>query len=380
MQRSVSQPDAGGRYRCRSVLAARSSTDETWLTSAVTQRWVASARRAGRPEDVVEVAAEPIPPLGPGDALVRVEAAALNHSEVIALNGGHRAEGPIEGSTDRVHAGPADGFPLALGYEGAGIVVAAAPDAGMTVGTRVCWAAVVGSCADYVVAPASLLVPVPDSLTTEEAARVPSAGATAQLLARVWPLVGKTAVVWGAAGPVGRMLTAFLGDGGARVIGVAGGRHRTRPVAELDAAYVVDRATEDVAEAVRALTGGRGAAAVFDPVGAAIYDTNLAMLGRRGCLVNYGQLCGRLPGVDLMDLADKGLFLTTFGGGGAYLDALDELISLVARALRLALVRPSVVSEVGGRYGLIEAPDAYGALAAGPAGKVLVIPDLGTPG
>jgi NADPH2:quinone reductase len=188
----------------RSVLAARSSTDQPWPTSAVTHRWVARARRPGPPEDIVEIAAEPIGPLASGEALVRVEAAALNHSELLALNGGHWTEG-LGGSADEVSTALAGGFPLELGYEGAGVVVAAAPDAGMTVGTRVCWAAVVGSCADYVVAPAALLVPVPGQLTTEEAARVPSAGATAQLLTRVWPLTGETAVVWGAAGPVGRM-------------------------------------------------------------------------------------------------------------------------------------------------------------------------------
>lgn len=175
----------------------------------VRQRRVARALRPGAPHQVIDIAVEDIAELEPGQALVRVEAAAVNHSEGLALRGGAYAEGLQ--------------FPFPLGYEGAGTVVATGPQAGIQAGTRVCWAPVIGSCADYLTAPAGMLVPVPDGLSLEDAARLPSAGVTAQLLARVWPLAGKTAVVWGAAGPVGRMLVALLRDGGTEVIGVASG-------------------------------------------------------------------------------------------------------------------------------------------------------------
>jgi NADPH:quinone reductase len=265
-------------------------------------------------------------------------------------------------------------FPCPLGYEGAGTVVATGPEAGIEAGTRVCWAPVVGSCADYVTVPAPMLVPVPDGLGVEDSARLPSAGVTAQLLTRVWPLEARTAVVWGAAGPVGRMLVALLSEGGTEVIGVASGE-RVTVVRALGAAHAVDRTSQDVAEAVRAWTGGRGVTAVFDPVGVPTYRASLAMLGRRGCLINYGELSGQLPAVDLMDLMGKGLFVTTFGGGGAYLDALSDLRGLVANALAVALRRPQVISEVGGRFPLERAADGYQALESSPPGKILIIPD-----
>jgi NADPH2:quinone reductase len=332
------------------------------VTSTVRQRRVARAMRPGDPREVVEVAVEDVAGLEPGEVLVRVEAAAVNRSEGLALRGGAYAEG-LE-------------FPCPLGYEGAGTVVEAAPGAGVDAGTRVCWVPVVGSCADYVTAPAAMVVPIPDGLATEDGARLPSAGATAQLLTRVWPLQGKTAVVWGAAGPVGRMLVALLAEAGTEVIGVASGE-RVETVEALGATHAIDRTSQDVAEAVLAATGGRGVAAVFDPVGAPTYQASLAMLGRRGCLVNYGELSGELPTVDLMELMEKGLFVTKFGGGGAYIDALSDLHGLVTGALALAHRRPEVISEVGGRFPLDQASEAYRALQSSPPGKILVVPDAG---
>jgi NADPH2:quinone reductase len=197
---------------------------------------------------------------------------------------------------------------------------------------------------------------------------------TAQLLTRVWPLAGRTAVVWGAAGPVGRALTAALVAQGTSVIGVASGA-RTDAVGALGA-RAVDRAGgfDAVADQVLELTGGRGADAVFDPVGAPTYAADLRMLARRGVLVSHGQLSGELPTIDLMDLMAKNVFVTKFGGEGALEGGLEQLTGLVADAVALAAAQPAVVGEPGGRFPLARAAEAYAALAAGRPGKVLVVP------
>ena len=65
--------------------------------------------------------------------------------------------------------------------------------------------------------------PIPDGLS-EDSPCLPVAGLTAGGLARVWPLKGRAAVVWGAAGAVGRMLVATLADDGVDVIGIASGK------------------------------------------------------------------------------------------------------------------------------------------------------------
>src|SRR5262252_5686721 len=110
------------------------------------QRLVARALRVGGPE-VIEVGLEELPPLRTGEALVRVEAAGLNHAETLIRSGNYTVRLP---------------FPFPLGGEGSGVVVAAGPEAPVSVGTRVCWAAVLGSCATFLAAPASMLAPIPD--------------------------------------------------------------------------------------------------------------------------------------------------------------------------------------------------------------------------
>src|SRR5215475_9200576 len=117
-------------------------------------RLVARALRAGGP-DVIEVGVEELPPLRTGEALVRVEAAGLNHVETLIRSGNYTVRLP---------------FPYPLGGEGSGIVVAAGPETPISIGTRVCWAAVLGSCATFVTAPASMLAPIPESLSFEDAA------------------------------------------------------------------------------------------------------------------------------------------------------------------------------------------------------------------
>ena len=115
-------------------------------------------------------------------------------------------------------------------------------------------------------------------------------GVTAAGLVRHWPLEeGSTAVVSGAAGSVGLLLVASLAQRGVSVIGVASGA-RVERVRAAGAALVIDRSTEDVGQGARRATDGRGVSAVFDPVGAATYRTNLQLLAPRGCLINYGPI------------------------------------------------------------------------------------------
>jgi NADPH:quinone reductase len=245
------------------------------MMSLIAQRRVARALRAGGPE-VIEVAVEELSPLKSGEVLVRVEAAGLNHAETLIRSGNYTVRLP---------------FPHAVGGEGSGTVVATGSGVTMSVGTRVCWGAVLGSCATFVTAPASMLVPIPDGLSFEDGACLAVAGLTAGGLARVWPLKGRRAVVWGAAGAVGRMLVATLADQGIDIIGIASGK-RVDAVRAAGANHVIDRTTEDVRDAVRAYTGGCVVAAVFDPIGALTYETSLQLLAPRGCLISYGELSG----------------------------------------------------------------------------------------
>jgi len=321
-------------------------------------RRVARALRAGGPE-VIELGFEELPTLERGEALVRVEAAGLNHVETLIRSGNYAVRLP---------------FPYPVGGEGAGVVVATGPDVSLLVGARVCWGAVMGSCATLVTAPASMFVPIPNGLTLEDGACLAVAALTAGGLARVWPLEGHSAVVWGAAGAVGRMLVAILADRGVDVIGIASG-NRVDGVRAAGANHVVDRLHADVVHAVREHTGGRGVAAVFDPIGAATCETSLQLLAPRGCLINYGELSGPVPDVNLHRLFPGSLFVTKYNGM-RWVEGLDGFGALIAEGLALASKRPAVISDVAGRFPLDRAADAYRLLESGAGGKVLVQPNL----
>jgi NADPH2:quinone reductase len=323
-----------------------------------TQRHVARALRAGGPE-VIEVGVEELPPLKAGEALVRVEAAGLNHAETLIRSGNYPARLP---------------FPYPLGGEGSGVVVSTGPEVSISVGTRVCWAAVIGSCATFLTAPASLLVPIPEVLSFEDGACLAAAGLTAGGLARVWPLKGREAVVWGAAGAVGRMLVAILAEQQVKVIGIASGT-RVDAVRNAGAAHVIDRDVDDVSESVRAFTGGRGVAAVFDPIGALTYEISLQLLAPRGCLINYGELSGPLPAINMHQLFPGSFFVTKYNGM-RWVEGVREFPALISDALALASKRPAVITDVAGRFALSQAIDAYRELESHSHGKVLVLPGL----
>ncbi len=322
-----------------------------------TRRSVVRAARAGGPE-VLAIAVEDLRPLKTGEALVRVDAAGLNHVDSLVRSGTYAIR--FE-------------FPFDVGVEGAGTVVAVGPGVTMTAGTRVCWTAVVGSCATYVIAPVQMLAELPEGLDAEAGASLAHAALTAAGLVRHCPIAeGGSAVVWGAAGAVGRLLVALLAARGITVIGIASGS-RTNAARAAGAAHAVDRSVADVVEDVRRHTGRLGASAVFDPIGAETYETSLRLLAPRGCLVNYGQLSGALPQVDLSRLMEAGsLFVTKYGPRSGLIRP-EQVAALISEGLALAATRP-LVSDVAARLPLNRVADAYRALDSGAPGKVLVLP------
>src|SRR5215471_16838834 len=115
------------------------------------QRRVVRAMHPGGPE-VLDVAVEDLRPLKTGEVLVRVEAAGLNHVDSLVRSGTYSIRFP---------------FPFDVGVEGAGTVIAVGADVAIAPGARVCWTAVVGSCATCVIAPAQMLADLPEALSFE---------------------------------------------------------------------------------------------------------------------------------------------------------------------------------------------------------------------
>jgi propanol-preferring alcohol dehydrogenase len=171
-----------------------------------------------------------------------------------------------------------------------------------------------GGFAEQVLVPASAAVPVPDALDLTGAAALCCSATTALHAVRVADVAeGDTAVVYGVGG-VGLALVQVLRLAGAQVIAVGRNSARLELARELGAEMTVDAAREDVAARVRELTGGAGAAAVFELVGTKETGAAaLAALGKGGALVYVGYSFDRVEIDPLALVVPEQRILTSVG-------------------------------------------------------------------
>jgi NADPH2:quinone reductase len=250
----------------------------------------------GGPE-VLRVEDVPIPEPGRGQARVRLVASGVNFIDTYQRSGQYRLT-----------------LPAILGQEGAGVVDAIGPDVSdVHVGDPVAFANVMGSYAEYVVAPAWQLVPVPTDFEAKTAAAAMLQGMTAHYLTHAtYPLKpGDSALVHAAAGGVGNLLVQMAKQKGARVIAAVSTGVKAKIARALAADEVIVHAQTDFESEVKRLTSGRGVQVVYDSVGKDTFEKSLNCLALRGLMVLYGQSSGAVPPVDPQLLNAKGsLFLT----------------------------------------------------------------------
>lgn len=239
----------------------------------------------------------PLPEPGEGQARVKIEASGVNYADIYQRTG--------------LYPGP---LPATLGSEAAGVVEAVGPGVtGVQVGQRVAYASQPGAYAQFAVAAASALVPIPDGIDTPTAAAVMLQGMTAHYLAKsTYPLkAGETALVHAAAGGVGQVLVQIAKRAGARVIATVSTEEKAHLAREAGADEIILYTQTDFAPETRRLTGGAGADVVYDSVGKTTFAGSLDALRPRGYLVLFGQSSGPVPPFDPQLLNRKGsLFLT----------------------------------------------------------------------
>ena len=198
---------------------------------------------------------------------------------------------------------------------------------------------------------------------------------TAEFLLRrcVHVTSGDTILVHAAAGGVGMILAQWGRALGARVIGTAGSLEKAEIARAHGCDDVILYRHEDVAERVKALTGGEGVRAVYDGVGADTFEASLASLGRRGTLVSYGNASGPAPAFAPLKLVRGSLYVTrpTLFDYIATTEELDESAS----ALFEVLASGAVKVEIGQEFPLAEARRAHEALESrATVGSTLLIP------
>lgn len=268
-------------------------------------------------------------------------------------------------------------LPSPIGIEGAGVVSAVGDSVtGFSVGDRVAWASGLGSYAEEVLVAANNLVSVPDALDLESAASLMVQGVTAHYLATsTFPLNDThTAVVYAAAGGVGRLLVQLAKERGAHVLACTSTEAKAAEVRRLGADEVILYRNVDIAETVRSLTGDHGADVVYDSVGKTTYEASLASLTIRGMLVLYGNASGPVPPIDPQILNKSGGVFLTRPSLVHYTRTPQELRmrtdELFAKAAdgRLSLL-------IHNTYGLDQAAQAHDDIESGTtSGKLLIVP------
>lgn len=311
---------------------------------------------------VLAVESRPTPDPGPGEVAVAVEAIGINFIDVYQREGIY----PIP-------------TPFVLCSEGAGVVTAVGADVEAVIaGDRVAWAVMTpGSAATSTLVPADRLVPVPDAVSTEQAAAVMLQGMTAHYLATDTYAVqpGDWALVHAAAGGVGQLLTQLVVARGGRVIATAGTDEKCALARSRGAELAINyREARDLAGTVREATGGRGVDVAYDGVGVSTFDASLASLRPRGMLALYGAASGQVPPFDLQRLNAGGSLFVTRPSLAHYMLTREELLRRGTEVLG-ALADGSLTVEIGGRWPLEEAADAYAALESrASTGKLLLVP------
>jgi NADPH:quinone reductase len=302
----------------------------------------------------------PDPKPGEGEALVRIEAAGVNFIDVYHRTGAY----PLS-------------YPLTPGQEGAGTVVEVGAGVGeVAPGDRVAFASGPGAYAELAAVPAAKLVPLPQGVSSRQAAAVMLQGMTAHYLATsTYPLgPGHTCLVHAAAGGVGLLLCQIAKSRGARVFGTVSTDEKARAAREAGADQTIHYMTEDFVAEVRRLTGGMGVSVVYDGVGRATFEKSLDCLAVRGAMVLFGQSSGAVAPIDPQILNSKGSLYLTRPTLAHHTRTREELMiragevlgRVAARTLTVRIFRELPLADAAQAHRLLE--------SRGTIGKVLLIP------
>jgi NADPH:quinone reductase-like Zn-dependent oxidoreductase len=322
---------------------------------------LSSFQRTSRPD--------PVP--GAGEVLVRMRAASLNFIDIAVATGNY----------------PVDRFPIIPVCDGAGEVAAIGPDVeGFAPGQRVIphskplWVsgpieavnstamrgiALPGSVAEYVVLPATSLVPTPTHLSDVEAATLPIAATTAWnaiRAARVRP--GSVVVLLGTGG-VSILALQLAKAAGATVILTSSSEEKLQRAQRLGADLTINyRSTPAWDKEVLALTHGRGADLVLETVGPETFQRSVNAVAYGGTLFVIGFVSGTRGEVDLLPIIVKALKVQG-NNTGSVADLRDA-----ARAIAASGIKP-VIDET---FALDDTAHAYARLATGGQhfGKVAI--------
>lgn len=349
--------------------------------------------RHGGPE-VLEVVERPIPEPGPGEVLVAVRAAGVNHLDTFVRRGmpgitlplpmipGSDAAGVIAAIGPRAGAGSGDGgasgSPATAGAPAVGDRVFVSPGYSCE-RCEACYGGREPLCrsygllgehrdgtqAEYLALPASQVLPLPASIPFEAGAAFPLVFLTAWQMVAVRAAVrpGETVLVQAGGSGVGTAAIQIAALLGARVIATVGSDEKVPRAKALGADVVINYREADFLDETRRATGKRGVDVVVENTGQETWERSLLCLARGGRLVTCGATTGYAAATDLRHVFFKSLSIL-----GSTMGSRADLLRL-ARFVEEKRLRP-VIDRV---LPLEQVADAHQALAdRAPFGKIVL--------
>jgi NADPH2:quinone reductase len=225
----------------------------------------------------------PTPQPGAGEVLIRIEAASLNFPDLLIVQNKYQMKPPL---------------PFVPGSEYAGTIEAVGE--GVThlkVGQAVACLSGTGGFGTHTLAPAKLCMPLPAGFPAVDAAAFIMTYATSHhaLMDRGQLKAGETVLVLGAAGGVGTAAIQIAKAAGARVIAAASNADKCALCTSIGADATINYSTENLREALKALTDGKGPDVIYDPVGGEFAEPAFRSIAWRGRYLVVGFAAGPIP-------------------------------------------------------------------------------------
>lgn len=306
----------------------------------------------------------PDPKPAAGEALVKLEYAGVNFTDVYQRSGqyarSHTYQTPL---------------PMVIGMEGGGVV--AALGQGVTnvkVGDRVAYTPVRGSYAEQHAVPAWRLARIPDAIPMRDAVTLMMQGYTAHYLTHSAFALGPehSCLIHAGAGGVGQLLIQIAKLRGATVITTVGNTAKAAIAKSLGADHAVLYRETDFREEVMRLTHNTGVNVVYDAVGRDTIAKSIRSLKRRGLCVNYGGASGLVTSLEPLELAEAGSVFFTRPHLADYIATPDEMQRRASDLFRW-YIEGRIKVSIDREYPLAQASVAHQYLEAGRTrGKLLL--------
>ena len=312
----------------------------------------------GGPE-VLRVEERPTPTPGPGQVRIRVAAAGVNRADVLQRQG---------------HYPPPEGVPAWPGLEVSGVIDTVGPGvASLAAGDEVCALLAGGGYAQWCIADAGLVLPIPAGVGLVEAAALVEASCT------VWSNLrfagarpGDSVLIHGGSGGIGSLGIQIAKAAGLHVLATARGPERAAECARLGADVAIDY-IEDEFEEIAAAEGGVDV--ILDILGAVYLERNIAALAPGGRLIVLGLQGGSHAEIDLGALTSKRATIAGTTLRSRPLDQKEAIIADIGKNV-WPWIPHAVAPVIGAMFPLGDAAAAHRTLESGQVfGKIVLVAD-----